>query len=199
MKNGSTTINTKIISALRVYAMLLVYFCHCYITARDGSGYQLHGLGRLFNTPAWGGVWMFFTIGGFLAAYGFERGKYELTLRGVLDYYKGRIIKILFPTWIFLSIVFILFMRETHITFANILKFLTCTYNGKNVNSGLPIGATWYVFVTMWLYLFTPPIMGIFNYLESITRNRIRLYLEILAITLSIGIIYRYVGGGFYI
>ena len=75
---NSFTLNSTVLNILRVYATALVFFCHSTIIAKECFEFKLHGLMRLLNTPAWGGVWMFLAIGGFLAAYGFDQKKYTI-------------------------------------------------------------------------------------------------------------------------
>ena len=106
--DSSTALNI-----LRVFAAAMVFFCHSTIVANDTFGLQLEGLQRLIITPAWGGVWIFLVMGGFLAAYGFDSQKYEMNKEGILKYYRGRFIKVLLPTWIFLSLVYIFTMKES--------------------------------------------------------------------------------------
>lgn len=65
--------NSNSINVLKVVATLMVYFCHSTIVYNETyfltkSDYPWL---NLFDTPAWGGVWIFLVIGGCLAAYGF--------------------------------------------------------------------------------------------------------------------------------
>lgn len=149
-------LNSTVLNVLRVFATLLVFFCHSYIVGRDEFGLELHGAMWLLKSPAWGGVWMFFAMGGFLAAFGFDRKNYTIDKEGILRYYKTRFIKVLLPTWIFISLAYIFSMNESSISFCNVVQFITCTFNGGGVEEFKAVGATWYVFITMWLYLLTP-------------------------------------------
>ena len=171
----------------------MVYFCHSWITCYNTFEFNAHGWQRLLITPAWGGVWIFLVIGGYLAAYGFCGGKYDLTLGGVLLYYKNRVVKILIPTWIFISLEFLLIYQDKMITWTDAFRFLTCTFNGE----GSPvdgIGATWYVFIVMWLYFLTPLFIYFLNKLgERTSINEFRICLIALFVVCFLGGLYRVV------
>lgn len=184
--------NSTCINSLKVLATALVFFCHSWITCYNAFAYNAYGWCRLMITPAWGGVWIFLVISGYLAAYGFS-GKYEMNMEGVIKYYKNRIVKILIPTWVFISIVYLLIHQDKMITWDAVIRFLTCTFNGE----GSPvsgIGATWYIFIVMWLYLLTPVILILLNRIEKIYgRYTFGLYLTILLSVCLLGCIYRVV------
>lgn len=193
---NSFSLNSTVLNILRVYATALVFFCHSTIVAKQCFGLKLHGLERLINTPAWGGVWMFLAIGGFLASYGFDQRKYTMDKSGILKYYKGRIVKVLIPTYIFLSLMFIFNMQEADVKWTTILKWLTCTFNGSG--AGIKnVGASWYVFIMMWLYLLVPVLLKwlrAYEYKHS--GKELKSYFKLLLTLFIIGAIYR-LGGVF--
>lgn len=177
---------------LKVFATLLVFLCHSTIVAKEcfGGG----GLIRIFNTPAWGGVWMFLIISGLLASYGFEKGRYQLTKQSIKQYYRGRIVKVLLPTWIFLTLVFIFNMRDVTLKWDVIIRMLTCTYNG-GFTGVKGAGATWYVFMLMWLYLLTPLfVKWLRHYEEGHSGKEFNAYLKLLVGVIGVGLLYRIVG-----
>lgn len=186
--NQSTTINF-----LKVFATVLVFTQHSTIVANQELGFELQGFAQqLLNTPAQGGVWMFLIIGGFLASWGFTGGgKYELNAIGCKNYYKNRVIKILIPTWIFISLAWLI--NDGAYTFKPIefIKLITCTYNGSGI--GIPgVGATWYIFIVMWLYILTPLGLRLFNWLEEKYKgNEARMYMIVIALLFIYGIVYR--------
>lgn len=185
-------LNSTIVNILKVFATLMVYFCHSTIVAKEcfGGG----GLIKMFNTPAWGGVWMFLIISGLLAGYGFETGRYQLNLNSIKQYYKGRITKVLIPTWIFLTLVFIFNMRDATIKWDVIFRMLTCTYNG-GFTGVYGAGATWYVFMLMWLYLLAPLFFSLLQKYEGNNKNReFKAYLKLLGYVIALGLCYRVVG-----
>ena len=77
------------------------------------------------------------------------------------------------------------------ITWADAFRFLTCTFNGDG--SPLPgIGATWYVFIVMWLYLLTPLFLSILNKIEKLRSiNDFKFCLTALFVVCFLGGLYR--------
>lgn len=185
--NQSTTINF-----LKVFATFLVFTQHSTIVANQELGFELHGFAQqLLNTPAQGGVWIFLIISGFLASWGFTGGgKYELNVTGSKKYYKNRFVKILIPTWIFISLAWLI---DGNYSFKpiEIIQVLTCTYNGVGI--GIPgVGATWYVFILMWLYILTPLELKFLNWLEEKNKGKeARMYMIVIALLFFYGIVYR--------
>ena len=192
IKLNSTTLNV-----LRVYATLMVFFCHSTIVAQDVFGFKLHGAFCALNTPAWGGVWMFFAMGGFLAAYGFDKKSYVCDKKGIIKYYKTRFVKVLLPTWIFISLAYIFSMNESTLSLKTIIQFMTCTFNGGG--AGVKnIGASWYVFITMWLYLLAPIIYKLLRWYEQKNiGNERKSYFILICLISFISILYKVLGGAF--
>ena len=190
------SLNSTILNVLRVYATALVFFCHSTIIAKECFEFKLHGIMRLLNTPAWGGVWMFLAIGGFLAAYGFDQKKYTMDKSGILKYYKGRIVKVLIPTYIFLSLMFIFNMQEADVKWTTILRWLTCTFNGSG--AGIKrVGASWYVFIMMWLYLLVPILLKWLRaYENKHSGKELKSYFKLLVTLCIVGAFFR-LGGVF--
>lgn len=191
-------INSKAINVLRVYATILVFLCHSTIVAGEEFGYVVKDyllMRVLFNTPAWGGVWIFLAIGGTLAALGFDVGKYSLDSKGIKKYYKGRFIKVLIPTWIFLSIAYIFNMQDSHVKFSTILLWLTCTFNG-GTDAGIErVGASWYVFILMWIYLLAPLLFkGLCKFERKNVGKEFKSYLLLSCFIILLGMCYRMIG-----
>lgn len=191
---NNLTLNSTALNILRVYATALVFFCHSTLIAKECFGLQLHGSERFINTPAWGGVWMFLTIGGLLAAHGFDQHKYTLDKCGILKYYKGRIVKVLIPTYIFLSLMYVFNMQESHISWITILEWLTCTFNGGGAGIKF-VGASWYVFIIMWLYLVAPCVIKVmYKYEKKHEGKEFKSYIRFLLVLCLWGIIFRVIG-----
>ena len=187
-------LNSTVLNILRVYATALVFFCHSTIVARECFQMEWHGLARLLITPAWGGVWMFLAIGGFLAANGFDLHKYSLDKAGILKYYKGRFVKVLVPTWIFISLMYIFNMQNANVRLSTIVQWLTCTFNGHlGYNLGIyGLGASWYVFIVMWLYLISPFLLRFFyKYEKKCHNHELKGYVKLLTVICSLGILFR--------
>lgn len=143
------------LNVYRVIAALCVFLLHATIfdafDQREGVSPFL-----FFLFPsAWGGVFMFMTLGGFLAGKGFSSGRYEMSVKGVLDYYKKRVVRILLPAWAYLFLV-ILLVYPTMFTveIEKLLPIVFLYFNGAESVNG--IGHTWYVFTALHLYLLTP-------------------------------------------
>ena len=109
---------------------------------------------------------------------------------GFKKYYKNRVIKILIPTWIFISLAWLI---DGTYTFKpiEIVQLLTSTYNGSGI--GIPgVGATWYIFIVMWLYILTPLGLKLFKWLEEKFKGKeARMYIILIAILFVYGIVYR--------
>lgn len=67
----------------------------------------------------------------------------------------NRIAKILIPTWVFVSMAYIFYFREEPLQYGYLLLMALCLFNGPGLNVN-GIGASWYVFMCMWLYFLTP-------------------------------------------
>lgn len=191
-------LNSTALNILRVFAAALVFFCHSTIVARDCFGLELSGLSRLIITPAWGGVWIFLVTGGILAAYGFDSQKYLLNKDGIQKYYKSRIIKVLLPTWIFLSLGYIFKMEESYVSLTGFLRILTCTFNaggGVGTIHIKGVGASWYVFIIMWLYLLTPLLLkGLHRFEGRHQGHELKGYMRLIAVLCCVGVLYRFCG-----
>lgn len=183
--------NSTCINVIKILATAMVFFCHSWVVSFDTFDFRPHGWVHLLVLPAWAGVWLFLIIGGYLAGYGFYGGKYSMNLEGVAKYFKNRVVKILIPTWVFISLEYILIYQEETITWDRILGCLTCTFYGNS--SSVPgIGATWYVYIVMWLYFLTPIFIGILKLLEKVFGiTNFSFYFFILLIVCVLGCAYR--------
>lgn len=181
----------SIVSILKVLACYLVYTCHVAINVNSAYGYDKSKTWQiLFRTPAWGGVWIFFIIGGFLFCNSFSSHKFVLSKQGLIHYYRGRFKSILLPTLVFISIAYI-FNATSVNDFKSIplLKFLVCLYNGIG---GIPvIGLTWYVFTTMWLYLLAPALFLIVSKIRTRYHEKLKIDVILLLVVMIIGCLLR--------
>lgn len=149
------------INAIRALAVMLVFLLHASLF--DGINYPAGKIffdypwAFVFKTPAWAGCWILFVVSGYLAGIGFRSGRYRLNLGpdGILAYYKKKAINVWLPTICFILFISVLCYPDFFLKYPQLLVLLvTCTYRGQY---GVPgIGATWFVFTLMWLYLLTP-------------------------------------------
>lgn len=182
----NATVNT-----LKLIATVLVAVCHCWIICNQEFGFELQDNWQiLLKTPAWGGVFMFLQSAVIL---------HNLVFRSMggakfLQFYKNKVKKILLPCFIFISLVYLLIEPTAHIDFLFLLKLLTCTFNG----TGSPIhhiGATWYVFVLMWLFALCPFIYKMLNYIVNKYQGQMDHLLSRLFVAISVcGFTYRILG-----
>lgn len=168
------------INLYRCVAVLLVFSLHACVF--NGKAFTCpdmlkeSSLAFLFWTPAWGGVYFFWLLSGYLAGKGYVDGRYGTSLSETWRYYKKKLMNVYVPTMCFNVAVGIMSFPDFFPQNWNALKqMLTCTYHGAPGVNG--IGATWFVFTLMWFYLFTPPFCKWMNKIGS--RRKIK-YLLIL-------------------
>lgn len=142
---------------LRSIACVTVFMSHATIATMSFCQVPLFTdlYKKIFQSPAWGGVWVFFIIGGYLAGKSFSDGRYSFDCSGVLKYYKAKFFKIVVPTFAFIFVCCVFasptFIKENPMA---LLKFFTFTYNGSPMNNAISV--TWYVFTIVQLYLLAP-------------------------------------------
>lgn len=109
-------------------------------------------------------------------------------------FFKKKVVKIYLPCLIFISFAYLLWDSDAKLTGRFLLSLLTCTFNGQG--SGISyIGASWYVFVLMWLFLLTPLFNWLLNCWERRCKGReYKGYLLLLCVVIAIGLAYRVVG-----
>jgi len=150
-----------IFNLLRATALLCVLGTH----ARTVIGQTTPGITFpwFINTPAWGAMWIFFAISGYLLGKGFYAGKYDVSSgSGMIDFYLGRFIRIA-PSYYLLLLIIFLFVNPVwfaSISGTDILHLLTFTYTGSPGIVG--VGATWFISTIMQLYLLSPLVYRFF-------------------------------------
>lgn len=90
------------INLLRVIACFMVIILHGFILIQDILPSTLWA--HLLYTPAWGGVWIFVILAGFLAGKSFNDGKYAISKKGFFLYYKRKFFR-LAPSYYFLVFI----------------------------------------------------------------------------------------------
>lgn len=175
------------INLSRCVACLIVFILHSSIfTERNGALWNNNYI-RLLKTPAWGGVWIFFILSGYLAGKSFFSSRYTFDMKEIICYYKAKFIRIVIPVFSFIFLCCVLiypcFVKNNPIV---IFKWITFSYNANPGVDG--IGATWYVFTLIPLYLLSP----LFSFFAGkLSKNKFFLsFVTILVI--FIGFLYRF-------
>ena len=181
-------VHNSFINFVRVLACMMVYILHASMfTTSRGTPLFTNLYIRLLQTPAWGGVWVFFILGGYLAGKSFADGRYAVNMKSVVKYYSNKFFKVIVPTFcfLFLCCVFVYpsFLKDNP---GVLLRFFTFSYNGNPGVAG--IGACWYVFTLVPLYILTP----FFHIAAEKLSKKTFLLLCASAILLLLGFIFRY-------
>jgi peptidoglycan/LPS O-acetylase OafA/YrhL len=97
---------------LRAMACLMVMLGHYFMVV---FGVALHSrlafIGMMpFLSSPWGGVWIFFTLSGYLMGKGFERKRYALDGTGLRRFYRNRVLRIL-PLYLAATVLFSVFLQ----------------------------------------------------------------------------------------
>lgn len=150
----------------------------------------------LINVSPWGGVWIFFTLSGYLMGKGFVTTRHNLTRSGIKKFYTHRIRRI-FP--IYFSVVFIVavLMSPQTLDFRNkvmIKDFLEYCLFDLNALKGTN-GVLWSISAECQFYLLVPFLYLIIGSLFATTKR-----LLFFAVVLCIGFVslrYRILTGGF--
>lgn len=130
-----------------------------------------------------GGVWIFLILGGYLNGCSFANGKYNLNKHGIFNFYKKRFFKTLLPTFFFIFVCWILSFPDFLFNNPSVLiQFITLSYRGNPGVNG--IGACWYVFTLIPLYLLTPLIAVIFKKTKIEEDNK-KLFFVFIALAIT--------------
>jgi peptidoglycan/LPS O-acetylase OafA/YrhL len=148
---------------LRGLAFLMVLLGHWFMVVFPPENVTdpkslAEGLWLLTASP-WGGVWVFFTLSGYLMGKGFVYQRYQPNRDGIVCYFRNRALRIL-PLY-FASIVVVgIFFRpdfflitEPH-QFFNFVSVITFNDKGDHIHS--PIGALWSISTEVQFYFFVP-------------------------------------------
>lgn len=187
VKHNIDTLQDNAIDFLKVIATLMVFCLHVSLMTVPNYGDIFSNRYMFFlRTPAWGAVWIFFFISGFLAARGFVLQNYCLHKKsGVIRYYKQKLLTVYLPTVGFmLFATFFMFPSFFRDNPCVLLQMLTLRYNGHpEVHT---TRAMWYIFTLCPLYLLAP----LFAYM---LENKRRSTLIAIALTVNaITLFYRY-------
>jgi peptidoglycan/LPS O-acetylase OafA/YrhL len=171
------------INALRALAIICVFLLH--VTLFESTElFQNGDWTFIFMTPAWAGVWILFIIAGYLGGKGFADERYKAGAEGGAPYIFRKFRNVWLPTIFFVFLITVLCYPAFFIDNNIFYQFFILTYNGNPGVDG--IGATWFVFTIMWLFILTPFACAILNRIKSK-----RILLLVLSGTIIAGLTYR--------
>lgn len=145
---------------LRFFAFMLVFMGHWFLVV-----YQSYDIGAILrsNTPywlltssPWAGVWIFFTLSGYLMAKGFINGRYLPDWHGITTFYHKRALRI-FPIYFSAALIVGLmttpeiFKLSQHTSLVNFVDTVLLDTNGV-----MPIGALWSIATEFQFYIMVP-------------------------------------------
>lgn len=187
------TNRVDMLAALRVLAWFSVFGTHVIVVSPPGVLHSLHLLGHdvswLLLTPAWGGVWIFFVLSGYVIGRAFLSGRYGLTRGELGRFWLRRCLRIV-PLYYLVYLVVLLFAFPGMLHLRNwpyLLRMFTFTYYGQLSKD--PLSATWFLSALMQFYLLAPLL---FVCLRPLLRRRGDAALGV-AVALLIGAQLRYV------
>jgi peptidoglycan/LPS O-acetylase OafA/YrhL len=143
---------------LRAFACLLVLMGHFFgvvFYAAGATAFAMPMLSFLVSSP-WGGLWVFFTLSGYLIGKGFFGARYPINPQGVARFYVNRVLRI-YPVYV-VAILLVIAIREpemlTRYNFWMVWQILLLDYNSHlPIN---PIAALWSVSTEFQFYLLSP-------------------------------------------
>jgi peptidoglycan/LPS O-acetylase OafA/YrhL len=142
--------------ALRALACLLVFMGHFFLVSFPFTSEAYSpGVVTLLRSSPWGGVWVFFTLSGFLMGKGFAAGRYSLDGRGMRAFLRNRLIRIA-PVY-YGGLLLITIFRYPALLHGRDLWILleACVFD---FHGYLPIAALWSVSTEMQFYLLVPAL-----------------------------------------
>ncbi|HEX4415771.1 MAG TPA: acyltransferase [Lacipirellulaceae bacterium] len=145
---------------LRGLACLNVFFGHWFmvvfgpaVPAPTSGEYALR---TALSFSPWCGVWMFFTLSGYLMGKGFVTGRHSVDRAGLKHFYRNRVLRI-FPIY-FISIFLVaVFVNPTYLDFRE-PSAVRCFFEAGlfDQQTGGAIGALWSVSTEFQFYLLAP-------------------------------------------
>lgn len=180
------------INFIRVLAVIIIYMLHtAFCSQKLGNIWESGKWTFILETPAWGGVWIFFILSGYLSGKGFATRRYTLKAKDIKIFYLKKIVNVWLPTIFFIFLCFVLIYPDYVFKNPNIIiKFLTCTYKGGDDTLDV-INVTWFTFTLMWLYLIVPFVCFIMHKVKQ-KQYAFILYLSLCVVIIA-GLSYRIV------
>jgi len=142
-----------------------------------------HNLSWLLITPAWGGVWVFFVLAGYLCGKGYASGRYELGWAGCRRFWWNRFLRICVPYYVVVLFVVVLTAPALLVPkgWASLAHLLTFTY--YETATAAPLSQTWFVSTLVQLMVLAPMLAVV---LTPLLRSRRRAF-AVLALVVAVG------------
>ena len=170
---------------LRIIAMFCVIFLHFVCMFDPPSWWAIYNIRSVYGAPAWSGVTIFFFVSAYLNVIGFVKGKYPFTFKGIMTFYKKRLLKILIDYYILLAILILVFYRNIFVDdLYTFFRLIFCFYDGTTNVVSLPfIGHLWFVSTIVQFYLICPLIaFGVYK-----IKDKKNLLLILFFVVLAVG------------
>lgn len=186
------TNSVDMLLVLRAFACVLVIIMHSLITMNNKPWFTSNTFHWSLFSPAWVGMWIFFVLSGYLMGKGFFTNRYSGDLKGAVNFYINRAIRIL-PLYyfsIFLIIVFLSPELLNRINWDILFKLFTFTFNGVDYSvgsAGFINGALWSISTECQYYLCVP---FLFIFLSPLLKSKKIIYFFISLLLIS-GFIFR--------
>ncbi len=107
---------------LRALACLNVFFGHWFMVvfgpATPANSHEEYALRTALSFSPWCGVWMFFTLSGYLMGKGFVTGRHSIDREGLKKFYRNRVLRI-FPIYFISMFLVAVFVDPTYLDFRN--------------------------------------------------------------------------------
>lgn len=150
---------------IRAVACLYVLMGHYFLVTFNPSGgasnKMEYYIRALLSCSPWAGVWMFFTLSGYLIALGFYSGRHNISKEGIVKFYRSRSLRIM-PLYYISILIVVLIIRPDFLTIQKIPKlFFTICFDQNGGDT--PIGALWSVSTEFQFYLISPLIFLLFS------------------------------------
>ena len=174
------------IGALSVLIFHTAWLCSVYAPSINNIPFP-------FYMPAWGAVWMFFMISGYLLGKAFVSGRYKVdTIEDIGRFYLSRAIRIL-PIYYFVFFIDLFFVNTPlYLSFDNHLLVKCLLLSITPTSTTGMIGNLWFVCTIIRLYLLTPVIYVVIIKIREKCNHKRLFCLGILFLLCSVSFYFRF-------
>lgn len=154
------------LDGIRIFSALLIFLCHIFLI------HGFYGIAFWLNN----GVQLFFILSAYLLSkYSFERKQ------DILVFYRNRLVKIMVPYWIYLSMVLlVLFVIQQEVRLDAIILY-AIGMAGFSQHSVLGLGHFWYISVLLFCYLLAP-VLDLVDRKCALKSHALRMFVQIAVI-----------------